>query len=93
MTAMIKPNSNRVVISKEKVSDRSETGLYIPNADKKSTNQGTVVCVGDVSEEYGGYISIGSFVLYELTRNAHEIDINGESYLTINIEDIICVIM
>lgn len=85
----IKANKDRVVIVKDKVKERTDSGLYIPNADKQSTNTGVVVTSGTRSEGFEDIALDGSKIIYFPSRNMHDIDVNGETYTVIHIEDVI----
>lgn len=83
------PNVDRVIILRDKVKDKTDAGLYIPNADKQSTNTGIIVVSGKRSELYEDIFPAGSRIIYSISRDAHEIDVDGETYLVLPVQDII----
>ena len=98
------PLGHRLLIKPEKIEDVDETfrnakkaGLYIPEMEARkeqvAVDRGTVVAIGSTAfKDFGGtpWCSVGDKVAY--TRYGGKLlkDSNGEEYIILNDEDLVC---
>lgn len=89
---MLKPLSNYVLIEPVEVSNKTKSGLYIPDEAREKPKQGTVVAIGDGLTTSDGItlpmrVSIGDVVLFPLYSGA-EIKLDDKKYLLIRESDL-----
>ncbi|MBX4201013.1 co-chaperone GroES [Candidatus Parcubacteria bacterium] len=93
----IKPLSDHVVIEAQKSSEKTESGIFLPdNAQKEKPEQGTVIAVGPGRKTDDGKIvpvsvKAGDKVLFTKYGPA-EIKFNNKDYLIASEGDILAVI-
>ena len=89
----------RVLVMEERDSNESDSGILLPGQDKKKTNRGRVIAVGDGALLEDGTrvpmrVKVGDFVLYSSFSGSpikvHEKD--EDVYLILNERDILCTI-
>lgn len=93
----IQPLGKRVLIKPEEIEDKTPGGLVIPPSasDDKRPAMGSVVKLGKGKDDDGKAISfevkVGDKVFFK-KYSPEEIDLDGEIYLLLNIEDILAII-
>jgi len=87
------PNEDRVIIKPEELSDKTKTGLWIPDTAKGAPKQGTVVAVGAGKAcPHCGLpmpiqVKVGMTVTFPETAGTEQM-IGDEKYLVIRATDI-----
>lgn len=85
-----KPNLDMIAIIRDQVEDKTAAGIYLPENSKTQSNTGEVYASGARSEPYKGFALEGKRVLYNFhPGRSHEMEVNGNAYLVISIEDVI----
>ena len=82
------PLGERVLVKKEKVEEKTEGGLYIPQAAQEKTQTASVVAIGD-SKEIN--VKVGDRILHDKYAGTEFKD-DGEEYLILSYKDILAVI-
>ncbi|KIM04467.1 MAG: molecular chaperone GroES [Sulfurovum sp. AS07-7] len=80
------PLGNRVLIERQEQTNRTSTGIIIPDSAKEKPLQGKVVAVSTESSEAG--LSIGDVVVFAKYKGT-EITIDYTTYLIMDSEDIL----
>ena len=85
------PLKNRVLVQPKEAEERTVGGIYIPEAAKEKTQEGTVIAVGEPGE--AGYMPVkkGDSVLYESYAGS-EIEIEGKKHLILKVKDILGIV-
>lgn len=89
----VKAIQNWVIIEPIKNSEKTESGLYIPNNEKTPTMQGTVLSVGPGIPDSNGNVSKppveeGRIVLYP-KGSGRGIKYEGVKYIMLKFEDVL----
>lgn len=98
-TSKVKILGARVLVEEEREENQTEHGILLPGQDKKQTNRGRVLAVGDGAilesgERVPMKVKVGDFVLYSsfsgspIKEKAEDDDV----YLILNERDILCVL-
>jgi chaperonin GroES len=92
---MIKPIRDQVVVKREDASAQTASGLYIAHVEEKNV-KGTVVAVGSGRVSMTGHIipldvSVDDKVLFN-KNNAVEVKDEGETFLVIREDHIVCIL-
>lgn len=92
---MIKPIDNRVLVKVTQEDEKTEGGLFIPDAAKEKPQTGTVIEVGTGFWQDGKLmpvqIAIGATVYFTKFAGT-EIKHEGESYLILDVGQILAII-
>ncbi len=84
MSSPIKPLGDRVVAVREEVSNKTTSGLYLPDNAKEKPVLAKVVAVGPDTK----VVKVGERILYK-EYSTTEIKIDGVEYLIVKAEDIL----
>jgi len=85
---MIQPLSDRILITDEKVEEKTASGLYIPDKAKQKTNFGIVQGIGsDVTT-----VQVGDKVVYD-KYSGSEFEYEGQVVRLVRSDDIIAKIV
>lgn len=94
----------RCIVKEIKKSDMTQSGIVIPGQDKKPTNQGIVISVGDGAMLDDGrkvpmQVKVGDKVIYSafsgspiVVSDEHEKKDGAEEFIVLNERDILAVI-
>lgn len=95
----IKVLGARVLVEEQRDSDQLDSGIILPGQEKKKTNRGRVIAVGDGAMlEDGTVIPVkvkaGDFVLYSSFSGSpiKEKETDEDIFLILNERDILCVV-
>ena len=95
----IRINGARILVKEDKMGEKTDSGLVIPDRKKQHTNRGVVLAVGDGAMLENGIkipvnIKVGETVIYSSFSGSpvkeHEKD--SEEYLILNERDVLCII-
>lgn len=85
-----KPSLDKVIVKAEKVSNRSASGLIIPEKGKEKPLKGEVMAIGPGRDkDHPLTVKVGDTVLFGKFGKT-EIEIEGEDYLILLEADILC---
>ena len=87
----IKPLGARVVIQPLEEENRTDSVLYIPDTAKEKPQTGTVVAVGDSTEDVKITVKVGDKVLFPKYTGT-EIKLGGEDYNIMDFEKVLAVL-
>jgi chaperonin GroES len=87
MSAPLKPLADRIVAVREEVSNKTATGLYLPDSAKEKSAIAKVVAVGPEVKE----VKKDDRIIYK-EYSTTEIKIDGTEYLLVREEDILATI-
>lgn len=89
----------RVLVEEQRDSNESESGILLPGQEKKKTNRGRVLAVGDGAILENGQrvpmkVKVGDFVLYSSFSGSpvKEKETDDDIFLILNERDILCVV-
>lgn len=82
-----KPNGKRVLVEQDSVSDKTESGIIIPDGAKQKPNSGVIRAIGGQVEE----ARVGDQVLYGKYAGT-EVELDGTEYLIMVEDDILGVV-
>lgn len=94
---MIKPMGDKIVIDVDEVSNKTESGIYIPTtASKEKSQQGKVIAVGPGRILENGNrapidVNVGDIIVFSKFSGT-ELKVGDKSYLVISERDIIAAI-
>lgn len=87
MSAPITPLGERVVATREEASNKTASGLYLPDSAKEKATSAKVVAVGkDVK-----HVKVGDRIVYK-EYSTTELKVDGTEYLIVKEEDILGVL-
>lgn len=89
---MLKPLADRIIVKREVVSNKSESGLILAGAQDIKSNQGTVLAVGPGKVVPGGILAVDLVVGDRVMFSAYAgtpILVDGEELLILNEADIL----
>lgn len=87
---MLKPLAKRVVLKGKEVEETTASGFVLPSSAQEKQQIGEVIALGpDVDADEG--IKVGDQVIYK-SYSATEIDDNGETYIIIELKEVLAVI-
>ena len=84
MSSPIKPLGDRVVAVRERASEKTASGLYLPDNAKEKPVLAKVVAVGSEAK----LVKVGDKILYK-EYSTTELKIDGTEYLVVKEEDIL----
>jgi chaperonin GroES len=87
MSAPLKPLADRIVAVREETSNKTATGLYLPDSAKEKSAIAKVLAVGSDVEE----VKKGDRIIYK-EYSTTEIKIDGTEYLLVREEDVLATI-
>jgi chaperonin GroES len=88
---MIKPLSDRVLISTDAPEEKTEGGIILLESDQEIPQRGVVVAVGPGSKHQPVTVKVGEIVMYP-TFSGIPLTIKGNSYLMMRESEILAVI-
>lgn len=95
----IKVLGARVLVEEQRDADQLESGIILPGQEKKKTNRGRVIAIGDGAILENGTVvpmkvKVGDFVLYSSFSGSpvKEKETDEDIYLILNERDILCVV-
>ena len=96
MTVKIKPIQDRIVVKRDDIKEVTESGIVLPGAAAEKPFEGTVVAVGqgkysDKGELLPMHLKHGDKVLFGKFAGT-EVKVEGEKYLVMREEDILCIL-
>ena len=91
MTLNIKPLSDRVLIEPVAAETQTASGIYIPDTAKEKSQKGTVIAVGNGTNEHTMTVKIGDSVLYDKFAGT-ELKLEGKDYLIMSELKILAII-
>lgn len=87
MSAPITPLGDRVVATREEASNKTASGLYLPDSAKEKATSAVVAAVGkDVKQ-----VKVGDRIIYK-EYSTTELKVDGTEYLIVKEEDILGVL-
>ena len=87
----MKPIADRVIIKPAPADEKTKGGLIIPDTAKEKPQRGEVIAVGPGKDGNQMTLQAGDMVLYG-KYSGQEIHFEGEDYLIMREEDVLCVI-
>ena len=84
MSSPITPLGDRVVAVREQPSEKTASGLYLPDNAKEKPVLAKIVAVGSAAE----HVKVGDKILYK-EYSTTELKIDGTEYLVVKEEDIL----
>lgn len=87
----MKPIADRVIIKPAPADERTKGGLIIPDTAKEKPQRGEVIAVGAGKEGNAMTVQVGDTVLYG-KYSGQEINYEGQDYLIMREEDILCIV-
>ena len=84
----IQPLGDRVLVKVLESESKTKGGLYIPDAAKEKTTQGTVIAIGS-SEDIK--VKVGDSVLYDKYAGA-SVAVDGVDHLVLRNDDLIAIV-
>lgn len=92
---MIRPLNDNVVLKKEKVINKTASGIVLSNKEKE-TEYATVVAVGEGTKDNDGKLvpislKVGDKVIYK-GYSTTSVNVEDESYLIVSANDILAVL-
>lgn len=93
----LKPLYDHVIVSRAKADTVSKGGIYIPPTAQEKTSEGVVIAVGPGKVLGNGSlhpldVQVGDTVLFD-KYGATEIKVNGEEYIVLREQNIVCVLL
>ena len=85
--AIFKPLGQRVLVKREEETNKTESGIIIPDNAKEKPLVGKVEAVSSEVEE-DGEVKVGDRVMFA-KYSGTELTLDGEEYLVLNIDDIL----
>lgn len=87
MSSPIKPLADRVVAVREKVQEKTASGLYLPDSSKEKPVMATVVAVGPKVEQ----VAVGDKIVYK-EYSTTDLKINETEYLIVKEDDVLATV-
>ena len=87
----IKPLADRVLVKIEEVQEKTASGLYIPQTAQEKTQIGTVVAVGEGTENVKMTVKAGDRVMHD-KYSGTSVKADGKEYLILGMSDILAII-
>ncbi len=96
MSVKFKPLGDRVLVEPAQKSERTETGLYIPESAAEKPQRGTIVSVGEGRRDKDGSrlpmpVAAGDTVIFGKYAGT-EVKLNGDKLFILKESDILAVI-
>jgi chaperonin GroES len=91
MALNIKPLSDRVLIEPAAAETQTASGIFIPDTAKEKPQKGTVVAVGNGTNDHTMTVKVGDTVLYGKYAGT-ELKYDGKDYLIMKEDDIFAII-
>ncbi|AXH08914.1 MULTISPECIES: co-chaperone GroES [Malaciobacter] len=79
-----KPLGERVLVKRTEVENKTASGIYIPDNAKEKPHTATVEAIGSKVED----VKVGDTIVFEQFRGT-ELNLEGQEYLVLNVENII----
>lgn len=87
MSTPIKPLGDRVVATREEASNKTASGLYLPDSAKEKATSAVVKAVGKEVKD----VKVGDRIIYK-EYSTTELKVDGTEYLIVKEEDILGVL-
>ncbi len=91
MSINIKPLADRVVVEPLEAETKTASGIIIPDAAKEKPQKGTVVAVGNGTNEVPLSVKLGDNVLY-VKYAGTEIILDGKTYIIMRENEILAIL-
>ena len=91
MSTNIKPLGNRVLVEVMESEQKTISGIIIPDSAQEKQQKGTVIAVGNGTENEKMEVKAGDVVLYGKYAGT-EIEEGGQKYLILNQSDILAIV-
>jgi len=91
MSTKIKPLGNRVLVEIMESEQKTVSGIIIPDSAQEKQQKGTVIAVGNGTENEKMEVKAGDVVLYGKYAGT-EIEEGGQKYLILNQSDILAIV-
>jgi chaperonin GroES len=87
----MRPIADRVIIKPAPAEDKTKGGIIIPDTAKEKPQRGEVIAVGPGKDGNLMTVQVGDIVLYG-KYSGQEIHYEGQDYLVMREEDILCIL-
>ncbi len=87
----IKPLADRVLVKIEELQEQTASGIFIPQTAQEKTQIGTVVAVGEGTEEVKITVAVGDRVMHD-KYSGTSVKADGVEYLILNMKDVLAII-
>jgi chaperonin GroES len=92
----IRPLNDRIVVERLEAEDKTEGGIYLPDAAKEKPKTGKVVAVGqgkllDTGERSKPALKKGDKIIFESYAGS-EVKVDGKEYLIMREDDVLAII-
>lgn len=93
----VRPLGDKIIVRRDKATDRTDSGIYLPESAKDKPKQGTVVATGSglLNRDTGDYMPFtvknGDSVLFSSYAGT-EVKIDGDELLIMTEDDILAII-
>jgi len=87
----IKPLADRVVIAPTATETKTSSGIIIPDSAKEKPLKGTVVAIGNGTQENPVTLKVGDQVLYGKYAGT-ELELDGANYLIMKESDVLAIV-
>ncbi|HZJ87864.1 MAG TPA: co-chaperone GroES [Sphaerochaeta sp.] len=87
----IKPLADRVLVKIEELQEQTASGIFIPQTAQEKTQIGTVVAVGEGTEEVKITVAVGDRVMHD-KYSGTLVKADGVEYLILNMKDVLAII-
>ena len=84
----IKPIGERVLIKPKQESERTKSGIYLPDSMKEGKKEGVVVAFGTSKEGKELPVKKGDIILYG-GYSSDEFEFDGQKYIIIEFKDVL----
>ncbi len=91
MTLNIKPLSDRVLIEPVAAETQTASGIFIPDTAKEKSQKGTVIAVGNGTNDHTMTVKVGDTVLFDKYAGT-ELKLEGKDYLIMSELKILAII-
>ncbi|PZQ81129.1 MAG: co-chaperone GroES [Flavobacterium johnsoniae] len=91
MALNIKPLADRVLVEPAAAETKTASGIFIPDTAKEKPQKGTVVAVGNGTNDHNMTVKVGDSVLYGKYAGT-ELKLEGKDDLIMREDDILAII-
>lgn len=82
---------NKILVKEVELPTQTETGLYLPDTTEKNYKRGSVVAVGNGTEDSPMKVKPQDEVLFT-KFSGNEVDVEGEKYIVIEQSDVLVIL-
>ena len=87
----MKPIADRVIIKPAPADEKTKGGIIIPDTAKEKPQRGEIIAVGPGKDGNLMTVQVGDIVLYG-KYSGQEINLDGNDYLIMREDDVLCII-